>query len=65
VNRRAADRPLNDRRRRLPRDRSGAADGPPLAAAVGRPVDRGGQQTSEPGTQAQGRLDPVGTLAGI
>ncbi|QEY33394.1 transposase [Synechococcus sp. RSCCF101] len=41
--RRAADRPGQDRQRGLPRDRGDTADLPPLAAAVWRDAGRGGQ----------------------
>ena len=42
VDRRAADRPGQDRRRRLPRHRGDAADVPPLAPAVRGHAGRGG-----------------------
>ncbi len=46
---RAADRPGQDRRRRLPCDRGDAADVSPLAAAIRRDAGRGGQATDPAG----------------
>jgi len=47
--RRAADRPGQDRRRCLLRDRGDAADLPPLAAAVWRHAGRGSQAADSAG----------------
>jgi hypothetical protein len=49
VNRRATDRPGQDRGRRLPFDRGDAADLAPLAAAVRRHASRGGQEADSAG----------------
>ena len=46
---RAADRPGQDRRRRLPSDRGDAADVSPLAAAIRRDASRGGQAADSAG----------------
>jgi len=45
----AADRPGQDRRRGLPCHRGGAADLPPLAAAIRRHAGRGSQTTDSAG----------------
>jgi hypothetical protein len=51
VNRRAADRLGQDRRRDLPRHRGGAADLSPLAAAVRRSTGRGSQASDSAGEE--------------
>lgn len=60
MDRRAADRPGQDRRRRLPRHRGDPADVSPLAAAIRRNPGLGGQATEPAGEGERPSQDTAG-----